>query len=428
LARARASARSIAGWHLGAPLTNGWGRLEGVASHDVARPTAGKRWLTGQHLEQHAGQRILIAATIDFLVAARLLGAHVSRRADRETRQRARLGRSFFDRARDAEVGHQRLAFLQQDVLRLDIAMQDVAPVGVIERRRHGPGDRHRLVDVEALDVAQPFAQRGACDIRHDVVEQWRCVVAGANLTGIVQRQDVRVRQTGGDANFLQETQRRILAADDTRIEDLDGDRPCMAQVAGAVHDRHAAVADLLLDRIARAERRPDALLQIGHRSTSRSRSRLRGRAWGAKAGRKRDPNPQENGAAMAAPLLLHFELGSYIPAIVAALRRRRRLRPALRTTAFRTPFLAARLRRALRTVLRPTALRTARLRRALRATLRTALRRTALRTALRRTALRATLRRTALRTALLRLALIMADSFNGPMMPEWQSISGVGS
>jgi hypothetical protein len=38
---------------------------------------------------------------------------------------------------------------VQQDILGLDIAMEDVAPVGVVERGGDCPGDADRLIDGE---------------------------------------------------------------------------------------------------------------------------------------------------------------------------------------------------------------------------------------------------------------------------------------
>ncbi len=49
-------------------------------------------------------------------------------------------------RPRDAEVGHDRLALFQQNVLRLDVPMNDLMPMGVVERAGDGCGKAHGLV------------------------------------------------------------------------------------------------------------------------------------------------------------------------------------------------------------------------------------------------------------------------------------------
>ena len=60
---------------------------------------------------------------------------------------------------RDSEVGDEGLAFLEEDVLRLEIAMDHVMPVRIIERAR----DRRRyadgLVDRELLLAVEPLPQ-----------------------------------------------------------------------------------------------------------------------------------------------------------------------------------------------------------------------------------------------------------------------------
>ena len=77
-------------------------------------------------------------------------------------------------RQRDAEVGHQRAAVVQQDVLRLDVAVDDVVPVGVVERAGDLRRDAHRVVDRELLLPLESVAQRLALDERHHVVEDSR--------------------------------------------------------------------------------------------------------------------------------------------------------------------------------------------------------------------------------------------------------------
>ena len=50
-------------------------------------------------------------------------------------------------RARDAEVGDERLPVAEQDVLGLDVAMDDAVPVRVVERERDLARDPERVVD-----------------------------------------------------------------------------------------------------------------------------------------------------------------------------------------------------------------------------------------------------------------------------------------
>ena len=74
--------------------------------------------------------------------------------------------------------------------------------------------------------------------------------VAGPGLTRIEDRQDVRVSQLRGDSDFVQES----LGADrrgEVGAHHLEGDEAIVAQVAGEVDGRHAALPELALDGIA---------------------------------------------------------------------------------------------------------------------------------------------------------------------------------
>ena len=59
------------------------------------------------------------------------------------------------DRPRDPEVGDDRLAVLQQDVLRLDVAVDDALPVGVVERAGDLADDARCV-----LERQRPFARQ----------------------------------------------------------------------------------------------------------------------------------------------------------------------------------------------------------------------------------------------------------------------------
>ena len=79
--------------------------------------------------------------------ARRLFGAHVGRGPDRHPGLGQPVRRRRLERAGDAEVGHQRLAVGEQDVLRLDVAMDHALAVGMVERVGDLPGDAEGLVD-----------------------------------------------------------------------------------------------------------------------------------------------------------------------------------------------------------------------------------------------------------------------------------------
>ena len=113
------------------------------------RRRAGEGDLARQHFVHHAAQRKEVAAPVE--VAARgLLGAHVGRgangHADLREHQTGRRG-SCHKRLADTEVCDDGVAFVQQDVLRLDVAVDDVVPMRVVEGISHLHGDADRFVN-----------------------------------------------------------------------------------------------------------------------------------------------------------------------------------------------------------------------------------------------------------------------------------------
>ena len=105
-----------------------------------------ERWLTGQHLIEHAAEAVDIAPAIEARMPGNLLRAHVIRRASGFTRQRPIGPANGTDGARDAEIGHYGVGTLEQDVFGLDVSMDDVVTVSIRECLSHFAGDTDRFV------------------------------------------------------------------------------------------------------------------------------------------------------------------------------------------------------------------------------------------------------------------------------------------
>ena len=210
---------------------------------------AGERRLAGEHLVQHAPERIDVGARVDGALAHGLLGTHVLRRAER----RPALGHARrLVGARggegDAEVRDERLALVQENVFRLDVAMNHAAPVRVVERAGDVGRDLHGVGNGQLPFAREPLAQRLAVDERHDVEH------GALDLPGVDEPKDVRMLQLRRRLDLGQES----LGADghrELRPQHLDGDGTVVPDVARQIDRRHAAGPDLPLDVIAIGER-----------------------------------------------------------------------------------------------------------------------------------------------------------------------------
>jgi hypothetical protein len=160
---------------------------------------------------------------------------------------------------RDPEVRHHRLPVVEQDICRLDIAVDDPLPVGVVQRARHVRRDVHRFVHGKLLQAVDPVAERLSLYVRHHVEEE------GIRLARVEQRQNVRVLKIGGRLDLGEKT----LGADDGAqfgFQDLDRDLAVVPQVIRQVDGGHAALTELSLDAVAAVEGRVEAMDRIvGH-------------------------------------------------------------------------------------------------------------------------------------------------------------------
>ena len=147
------------------------------------------------------------------------------------------------ERTRNSEIGDDRLAVAQQNVLGLDVPMDDAVPVRVVERECRLARDTHRVGNRKLPFARHSIAKRFALDERHRVPEQ---PVRGPR---IVHAQDVRMLQIGGELDLLLEPVRAECRAE-VRVEDFERDRPVVVRVDREVDRRHAAVPELALDTV----------------------------------------------------------------------------------------------------------------------------------------------------------------------------------
>jgi hypothetical protein len=81
----------------------------------------------------------------------------------------------------------------------LGVRVRDVVRKGIAQRIRHLAADLEGIVYRELLLAPQPVPQRLAFHKRHDVVQQ------AVRLAGVVDAEDVRVLELGGERDLAEE-------------------------------------------------------------------------------------------------------------------------------------------------------------------------------------------------------------------------------
>jgi hypothetical protein len=151
------------------------------------------------------------------------------------------------------EVGHAGRALLvDEDVLGLDVAVDDVADVGGAERA--GDLDRvgHGLGDGQAPGPADPLLEGLALDVLEDDVRR-RAVLADVD-----DPDDVRVVELRHGAGLAPEALELVGVGRDLAVHELDRDLALEDRVERAVDRRHPAVADLCVQAVAPGEQGAD--------------------------------------------------------------------------------------------------------------------------------------------------------------------------
>ena len=223
-----------------------WSRLIGAGGRVLEQRSVGEWQSPAGRDEPEDAERIDVAPTVQGQ-AHRLLGAHEVRRAH-DPAFLIGVGRD----ARDAEVGDHRSvrAFLDENVIGLDVSMDDAATVRVPE----GKGDvaensrQQRRSDRPARP--QPFAERLPAHEGHHEVRN------AIRLAHSVDGHDVRVRERRRRAGLAQESVADIVARRHLGGQRLDRNEPVEHDLAREVDDPHAPAAELTLQGVFAGERR----------------------------------------------------------------------------------------------------------------------------------------------------------------------------
>ena len=201
-----------------------------------------ERPLAGQALVQHAAERVHVGARVDRF-AADLLGRDVLDRAHQLTRagQAGDRGRLL----RQAEV--RQVAVLtagapgDQDVGGLDVAMDEPALVGRVERVADLLDQPDRAIRVERRLAGDQLPEVVALDVPH------RQVQPPVRLSCRVDRDDVRMIERRRDLRLAQEPLAEALALRELRRQELQRHLAAEADVFRAVDRSHAASPEQLL-------------------------------------------------------------------------------------------------------------------------------------------------------------------------------------
>ena len=198
-----------------------------------------------EHLVEDDAERVDVGLAVD-VVAQRLLGRDVVGRAEH-----AAVGGQAVvaQRAGDAEVGDLGRALgVEQDVLRLDVAVHDLVRVRAAERA--GDLDRvgQRLVDRQPAEPADAVLERLALDVLEDDVGP---VLV---LAGVDHAHDVRVRELRDRPRLAPEALQLVGVGGHLPVQELDGDPAFEVDVEGLIDGRHPAGADLGVEPVAAAE------------------------------------------------------------------------------------------------------------------------------------------------------------------------------
>ncbi len=150
----------------------------------------------------------------------------------------------------EAEIGQvdvvRAVAGVEQEVARLDVAVDQAARMGGVQRGGHLGDDAHRTRHWQRAGLVDERPDVASLDVAH------RDEQDAGRLAGPEDRDDVRVVDRRRGPRLPDEPLPETLVAGQVGGQDLERDRTVQPRVLSTVDDRHPAPADLLVEAIAR--------------------------------------------------------------------------------------------------------------------------------------------------------------------------------
>jgi hypothetical protein len=214
-------------------------RLFDVLSRDLVPVLALERQHTGRCLEQRDPERVDVGPAVERL-ATGLLRGEVLRGAHHHVR--ARLLGIPGERARDSEVGHDRVAVIVvEDVVGFDVAVNDPFAMRKGERGRDIHPHANEQHFGEGPHDPEPIVEPGREKVHHEID-------SGVLSAHRQNANDVRMAQLRRGRGLGAEARLECLFARILRLEDFDRDRDVELGVVALVNPGKAPRPDVRVD------------------------------------------------------------------------------------------------------------------------------------------------------------------------------------
>ncbi len=216
-----------------------------------------ERHRAGEALVEDDAERVDVGARVDLAAVVDLLGRHVLRRPDECALLRELLGAVFVaDDFDDPEIDDFVVVFSvarrhQDDVRRLQVAVDDPLRVRFREAARDRVGDADRLLGRQPAERVDAAAERLTRQELHRDEEARRLLPL--DLAVVEHRDDVRVLELREDARLAREALlklRVVLARRPFDVQHLQRDVATERHLLGAVHLPHSADRDERADLV----------------------------------------------------------------------------------------------------------------------------------------------------------------------------------